>query len=63
MVLTVEPGIYIAPDAPDAPAELRGIAVRIEDDIAVTTGEPRNLTHGLPRTVQEIHEFMDATRA
>ena len=40
MVLTVEPGIYIAPDAPDAPAELRGIAVRIEDDIAVTTGEP-----------------------
>ena len=63
MVLTVEPGIYIAPDAPDALAELRGIAVRIEDDIAVTTGEPRNLTHGLPRTVQEIHEFMDATRA
>lgn len=63
MVLTVEPGIYIAPDATDAPAELRGIAVRIEDDIAVTTGEPRNLTHGLPRTVQEIHEFMDATRA
>lgn len=63
MVLTIEPGIYISPDAEDAPAELRGLAVRIEDDIAVTQGAPRNLTHGLPRTVDEIHRFMDETRA
>jgi Xaa-Pro aminopeptidase len=63
MVLTVEPGIYIAKDAEDAPEELRGIAVRIEDDIAVTKEGWRNLNHGLPRSVEEIHEFMDATRA
>jgi len=63
MVLTVEPGIYISPDAHDAPVELRGIAVRIEDDIAVTTGAPRNLTHGLPRSVEAIHRFMDETRS
>ena len=63
MVVTVEPGLYIPLDADDAPAELRGIAVRIEDDIAVTDDEPRNLTHGLPRSVDEIHRFMDETRA
>lgn len=63
MVVTIEPGLYIPTDAEDAPAELRGIAVRIEDDIAVTKGEPRNLTHGLPRSVEEIHRFMDETRS
>src|SRR4051812_23569520 len=35
MVLTIEPGLYIAPDATTAPADLRGIGVRIEDDILV----------------------------
>jgi Xaa-Pro aminopeptidase len=63
MVVTIEPGLYIPLDADDAPAELRGIAVRIEDDIAVTNDAPRNLTHGLPRSVDEIHRFMDKTRS
>ena len=62
MVVTIEPGLYIPLDAMDAPADLRGIAVRIEDDIAVTKGSPRNLTHGLPRSVDEIHRFMDESR-
>ncbi|HUE95277.1 MAG TPA: aminopeptidase P N-terminal domain-containing protein [Longimicrobiaceae bacterium] len=35
MVLTVEPGLYIAADDPDAPEPLRGIGVRIEDDVLV----------------------------
>jgi Xaa-Pro aminopeptidase len=35
MVLTVEPGLYI-PDSDDAPEPLRGIGVRIEDDVLVT---------------------------
>jgi Xaa-Pro aminopeptidase len=63
MVLTVEPGLYIAPDASEAPAEFRGLAVRIEDDLAVTTGAARNLSHGLPRSVAEIEAFMARTRA
>ncbi|MSP91223.1 MAG: M24 family metallopeptidase [Myxococcales bacterium] len=46
MVLTVEPGLYIAEDDAEAPAGLRGIGVRIEDDILVTDGEPDNLTGG-----------------
>ena len=63
MVVTIEPGLYIPLDADDAPAELRGIAVRIEDDVAVTDDAPRNLTYGLPRSVDEIHRFMDETRS
>ncbi len=54
MVTTVEPGLYIAPDAPEAPEEYRGIGIRIEDDILVTEGAPRNLTSGVPKTVAEI---------
>ncbi len=63
MVITVEPGIYISPDAEDAPEALRGVAVRIEDDVAVTADGSRNLTFGLPRTVEEIQDFMATTRA
>ena len=48
MVLTVEPGLYVPPDAEDAPAELRGIGIRLEDDIHVTEAEPENLTRAAP---------------
>jgi Xaa-Pro aminopeptidase len=36
MVLTVEPGLYIPAHAEDAPASLRGIGVRLEEDVVVT---------------------------
>jgi len=62
MVLTVEPGIYVSSDAEGAPEELRGLAVRIEDDIAVTADGHRNLTEGLPRSVEEIEAFMAPAR-
>lgn len=48
MVLTVEPGIYIGPKA-EAPRELRGIGVRIEDDVLVTRTGHRNLSERIPR--------------
>ena len=51
MVLTVEPGLYISSSDEDAPEALRGIGIRIEDDILVTDGDPENLTAGAPRTV------------
>jgi Xaa-Pro aminopeptidase len=55
MVLTVEPGIYIAPDEQTVPPEWRGIGVRIEDDVLVTASNPEVLTAGIPKTVQEVH--------
>lgn len=54
MVLTIEPGIYIARDEKRVPEEWRGIGVRIEDDILVTTSGSENLTREIPKTVPEI---------
>lgn len=54
MVITIEPGIYVAEDDASAPAALRGVGVRIEDDILVTADGPKNLTVGIPKRVDEI---------
>ena len=58
-VLTVEPGLYFQPNDRTVPGELRGIGVRIEDDIVVTDGDPVNLSGALPR---DPHEITDWTR-
>ena len=60
MVLTVEPGIYIAPGAKDAPKEFRGIGIRIEDDVAITRGAPEVLTGELARDADEIERLRSA---
>jgi Xaa-Pro aminopeptidase len=60
MVLTIEPGLYIAPDATTAPADLRGIGVRIEDDILVTDTGYENLTRATPKTVAEIEALVSS---
>ncbi|WP_297338357.1 aminopeptidase P family protein [Algoriphagus sp.] len=57
VVLTVEPGIYI-PEGSDCDPKWWGIAVRIEDDILVTTGEPVNLSGDAPRTVAGVEQMM-----
>jgi Xaa-Pro aminopeptidase len=62
-VLTVEPGLYFQVNDRTVPAELRGIGVRIEDDIAVTDGAPENLSAGLPRDPDEVTEWMRAAQA
>jgi len=53
MVITVEPGMYIAPDG-DAPAELRGIGVRIEDDVVVTATGHEVLTRACPKEIEDV---------
>jgi len=58
MVLTVEPGLYIAHNNEKVEARWRGIGVRIEDDVAVTRNGHEVLTSGLPKTVAEIEAFM-----
>jgi Xaa-Pro aminopeptidase len=60
MVLTVEPGIYIAPDNKKVPAKWRGIGVRIEDDVAVTADGNEVLTAGVPKTADDIEAIMAA---
>ena len=54
MVITVEPGLYIAHDAPDVPDALRGIGVRIEDDLVITDGAPEVLTAACPKSIAEL---------
>ena len=58
MVLTVEPGIYVPPDAKDVPDKYRGIGVRIEDDVLVTEDGNINLTAKCPKHAEEIEEIM-----
>jgi Xaa-Pro aminopeptidase len=56
MVLTIEPGLYVAEDAA-APEEFRGICVRIEDDIVVTPTGYDNLTAKTPKSVADIERL------
>ncbi|MFD4244680.1 aminopeptidase P family protein [Streptomyces sp. NPDC058525] len=57
-VLTVEPGLYLQPDDETLPPELRGIGVRIEDDLVITADGARLMSGALPRTVAGIEEWM-----
>jgi Xaa-Pro aminopeptidase len=58
MVLTVEPGLYIAPRTPGVPKEYQGIAVRIEDDVLVTRRGNEVLTRGVPKEIADIEATM-----
>jgi Xaa-Pro aminopeptidase len=60
MALTIEPGIYIAPNALDVPKRFRGIGIRIEDDVVVTRGEAQVLTNAVPKEVTQIEKLMAA---
>jgi Xaa-Pro aminopeptidase len=58
MVLTVEPGIYIAPDDTSVPEAWRGIGIRIEDDVAVTRDGNEVLTDGVPKEPASIEALL-----
>ena len=58
MVMTVEPGLYIAPDDEKAPKRLRGIGIRIEDDVLVTKSGRAVLTSAAPKSIDEIESIV-----
>ncbi len=58
VVMTVEPGIYIAPDTKDVPEKYLGIGVRIEDDVLCTNNGPKVLTNKVPKQAEEIEALM-----
>lgn len=51
MILTVEPGLYIAEE---------GIGIRIEDDILITDDGNINLSLAIPKSVEEIEAIMSS---
>jgi Xaa-Pro aminopeptidase len=58
MIITVEPGLYFKPDDELIPPPLRGIGVRIEDDILITSTGNENLTAALPRSSADVEAWM-----
>lgn len=63
MVVTVEPGLYIAPDDETVDAKWRGIGIRIEDDVVATKNGPLVLTAKVVKTVEDIEALMAKARA
>jgi len=61
-VLTVEPGLYFQTEDALVPEELRGIGIRIEDDILVTSSGAKVLSDGLPRRAADVEAWVAAQR-
>lgn len=58
MAFTIEPGLYIAPDAAGVAAKWRGIGIRIEDDVIVTRQGVKTLTDDVPRDPDDIEALI-----
>ncbi|RIZ69333.1 MAG: Xaa-Pro aminopeptidase [Methylococcales bacterium] len=60
MVLTIEPGLYIPADCKTVDEQWRGIGIRVEDDVLVTSQGHEILTSGVPKSITEIEALMQA---
>jgi Xaa-Pro aminopeptidase len=58
MVFTVEPGIYVADDDEEASENFRGIGVRIEDDVVITSEGYENLTSAIPKQPDDVEAWV-----
>lgn len=58
--ITIEPGLYFPENDPNVPAELKGVGIRIEDDILVTADGCEVMTKGVPKEVDEIEALVGA---
>jgi len=62
MIFTIEPGLYFRADDLAVPEELRGIGVRIEDDVLVTDDGAERLSEDIPRTIADVEDWMARLR-
>jgi len=62
MALAVEPGLYFHPNDETVPPELRGIGVRIEENVVVTAEGNRVLSTALPRDAAGLEAWVTARR-
>ncbi len=62
MCLTVEPGLYFPAGDERVPEELRGIGIRIEDDVLITPGGHEVLTSATPKEVEDVEAACAAER-
>lgn len=58
MTFTIEPGLYIPADDKNAPPEYRGIGVRIEDNILITTDGNEVMTASAPKEIDELEKIV-----
>jgi Xaa-Pro aminopeptidase len=62
MVITAEPGLYFQHYDEFVPTELRGIGVRIEDDVLVTGSGSRVLSSALPTEPNHVERWLASNR-
>ena len=63
MCFTIEPGLYFRADDLQVPEELRGQAVRIEDDIVIDPdGSARRITADIPRDTDDVENWVRSLR-
>jgi len=62
MVMTIEPGLYVAEGTKDVPRSYLGIGVRIEDDILITEDGSEVLTEGVPKEIDEVEALVQSRR-
>jgi len=63
MVLTIEPGLYIAEDLEDVDPRYRGIGIRIEDDVLVTETGQEVLSARVPKAIEDIERVMSVSQS
>lgn len=58
MCFTVEPGLYIRADDETVPKKFRGIGVRIEDNIRVTSSGCEVMTSSAPKEISDLEKIV-----
>ena len=58
MIFTIEPGLYFAANDLMLPPEMRGIGIRIEDDVLMTENGPEWLSIDIPKQIEDVEAWM-----